>query len=631
MSTLGGLYNFDNEVVNDRLLLAFGDSLAIRGPDGGDRFRTNPVGMVYRAFHTNRESRREKQPLASQEGMILCWDGRLDNRDELLSLLGLNLSMEGSDAAIVMASYRRWGEEFLPKLIGDFALSLWDPERRTLILARDAVGPRPLFYHVNERRIIWSSELAPLLDFAEIKTEVDDEFIAAYFTNNIEPWMTPFKDVFAAPPGHAVTVENGKVQIRRYWGLVPGRAIRYKKDEEYEEHFRHLFREAVRCRLRVEGPIWASLSGGLDSSAIVCQADDLIRSGEVGTARLETVSYVYDEAASSDERDFIRCIEERRGRAGHHLADGDYPALRSFPDNQEIGFPEVLDCFWDRHQGLCELMDADGARVILTGHGGDEVLGSSPDPSPGIGDHLMQFHLLSLHRELKAWSKARKKPYAELLWRDGILQFLPGKLNSTKRRAAAAKFPPWFSQDFAESTQLRERYFSVSKTSGFRLPTQRDQALGFLSAMKLVSRGPYRSRGCIEASHPFLHRPLIEFLQAIPHEQILRAWENRSLMRRSLQGLVPEKVLKRRTKRYLTEPFLRAIIREWPRLHTLFTNPYVRSYGYINAGNFITAMNLARNGSGEYVSGLMTVISLEFWLRALERRGSSARISAGAD
>src|SRR5262245_15210423 len=165
MSTLGGLYNYDGRLVNDEFLVAFGDALANRGPDGGDHFHNGPIGMVYRAFHTNKESRRETQPLVSHEGYTLCWDGRLDNRDELISMLrDGHVSSNSTDIAIVLASYRNWGESFLSRLIGDFALSLWDLRKRVLILARDAVGPRPLFYHSNENRIIWSSELSPLLD-----------------------------------------------------------------------------------------------------------------------------------------------------------------------------------------------------------------------------------------------------------------------------------------------------------------------------------------------------------------------------------------------------------------------------------------------------------------------------------
>jgi asparagine synthase (glutamine-hydrolysing) len=624
MSTLGGIYNFDGLAVEDQFLISLGGSLSRRGPDGGRQAHAGSVGMVYRAFHTTSESRFENQPLVSGDGLMLCWDGRLDNREELT---GANFDQRVeclTDAAIVMNCYRQWGADFLPKLVGDFALSLWDERQRLLILARDAVGPRPLFYHANNSKIIWASELFALLDCFEVQPEPDDEFIAAYLTHSMEPWMTPFKGVLAVPSAHAVLVRDGQVKVQRHWGLDPSREIRYSSDGEYEEHFRHLFSEAVRVRLRANGPVWAALSGGLDSSSIVFMADEVIRSGKAMASRLETASYVYDEATSSDERTFIHCVEDSRSRPGHHLSDLDDPPLTSFPSPDEIGYPEVIDWFFNRHRRLCKLMEEDGARVLLTGHGGDEVMGSGIDPSGELGDHLIQFHFLNLHRSLKAWSNSLKKPYLKILWADALAKQLPAWLRPRNGREKERLFPPWFDARFLNRMNLRDRFKKICDPFGFRLPSQRDQATGFLSAVEMASRAPYRSRGLIEVSHPYLDRALVEFLQAIPHEQLIRAWQNRSLMRRSLRGLVPEKIIERRTKRYTTEPTLRAIRREWPHLEMVLRDARVQDYGYVDANILLTAMNRTRNGCSEYTSGILAVIPLEFWLRALEQRRSMA-------
>src|SRR5262245_17727262 len=154
MSALGGIYNFNDKPVDERALMSLGSALEDHAPDGGDAVTSGAVGLVYRAFHTNRESRLERQPLISAHRHILCWDGRLDNRAELISLLATELDHNQSDAAIVMAAYLRWGAECLVRFLGDFALSLWDPDSRTLLLARDAAGPRPLYYHKNHDRIV---------------------------------------------------------------------------------------------------------------------------------------------------------------------------------------------------------------------------------------------------------------------------------------------------------------------------------------------------------------------------------------------------------------------------------------------------------------------------------------------
>ena len=629
MSALGGIYYFDHRPADRDFLVSLGDRLSSHGPDGGSEVVSGPIGMVYRAFHTNRESRLEKQPLVSREGRILAWDGRLDNREEMISLLRQELNGDRTDVAIAMAAYRKLGIDFLPRLIGDFALALWDPYARTLLLARDGVGPRPLYYHANVERIIWSSELMPLLDLAGIELEVNDEYIAGYLTRVPEPDLTPYKDIYAVHPGHTVIVQNGRLKAQRFWGLDPNREIRYQSDSEYEEHFRHLFREAVRCRLRVDGPVWGNLSGGLDSSAIICMADEIIAAGEAQASRLETVSYVYGEANSSDERKFIQAVEEKRGRIGCYLWEEDHPTLASFPDDSRLSFPDFQDCFVDRLKAMCEAMRGDGARVLLTGHGGDEMLCSNPSPAPELGDLLVQRRLLHLHQSLKVWSTISRKPYLALLWRDGVVPLLPTKLQILFK--PVVKLPSWIDEKFVARMNLSERHLGIPDVFGFDLPSGRDQAAGFLTVMRTVSKASYRARGRIEVSHPYLHRPLVEFLQAIPFEQRVRPGETRSLMRRALRDLLPEKILARQGKKGPTEALFRAVGREWPQLQPIFKNARVCDGGYMDATALHATLERARHGCETHSFAVIQTISLEFWLRALERRSLPAKNTAVVD
>ena len=153
MSALGGVCYFDGRPVSDREMAMLRDCLTSRGPDGGWEVRSGSVGVAYRAFHTNRESRLERQPLMSTGGTILAWDGRLDNRAELLRLLHRDVRDSRTDAAIVMAAYRKWGVNCPTRLIGDFALSVCEPSTGTVLLARDPFGVRTLYYWLRGDRI----------------------------------------------------------------------------------------------------------------------------------------------------------------------------------------------------------------------------------------------------------------------------------------------------------------------------------------------------------------------------------------------------------------------------------------------------------------------------------------------
>ena len=628
MSALGGIYNFNDKPVDERALIALGTALESHGPDGGEAVTSGAIGLVYRAFHTNRESRMERQPLISTERHILCWDGRLDNRTELISLLAAELHHNPEDAGIALAAYLKWGTDCLVRFIGDFALSLWDPQSRTLLLARDPVGPRPLYYHANNQRIVWSSELMPLLAVPDIDLEINDEYVAGFLARGVEVDVTPYKDIYAVPPGQAVVITDGHVAARTFWQLNAATKIRYQSDQEYEEHFRALFREAVRCRLRVDGPVWATLSGGLDSSSIVCMADEILATEGVQATRVETVSYVYDAAATCDERKFIQCVEERRGATGHHLLDEDHPTLGALPDESQASFPDFLDCFVNRHRAMCAAMKDDGARVLLTGHGGDEMLCSGANPTPQFGDLLVEHRWRDLHRALNDWGRALKRPYLDLLWRDGVRPLLPPKLQLFCGVKPNFKLPPWFDKEFVAKMNMRERYLVSGNALEFPLPSARDQAMGFRTAMKMISKNSYRARGGIETSHPFLHRPLVEFLQAIPFEQRVRPGETRSLMRRSLKGLLPEAVLNRRGKRGPKEALYRAVMRNWPRLRPIFDDPLVCARGYMDAAQLRTALERVRHGCESNAFPILQTISLEFWLRALENRRSPAKNNA---
>jgi asparagine synthase (glutamine-hydrolysing) len=626
MSTLGGILNFDGKPVDERMLNTMSNALASNGPDGGSQYSKVAIGMVYRAFWTNKESRQEQQPLVTDEGQILAWDGRLDNRSELLHLLHDHLWGEETDLQIAMVSYRKWGIDFLSKLIGDFALSLWEPRSRTLFLARDHAGPRPLFYHRRGNEFLWTSELRVLLAMRGAQLEVNDEFVAGFLAHQVFDTTTPYKNVHAVLPGHVVRVQQGDIKVERFWGPDPNYEIRYQTDEQYEEHFRQLFREAVRCRMRVEGPIWTALSGGLDSSAITCMAHEILKSGDTEASEVKTVSFVYDISSSSDERNFIECVEEKIGVAGLHVRESDCPPLGIFPDPSRISFPDGLDCHFARHKALFEEMNKVGGRVLLTGHGGDEMLHSGASPSSELQDLIAQKKPLSLHRVLRDWCRVSKRPYLGLLWEDGILPSLPVTLQLFFDHRPHMTLPPWLNEGFVKRFGLRERRFDRRDPFGFKRPSGREQALGYLSVVKSLAKAAYRSRGSIEVSHPYMHRPLVEFLHAIPQQQKLRPGETRSLMRRALKNLLPPKVLNRKTKRGPDEATLRALNREWPQLERIFIDPRAQAFGYVDGKTLLAAFERARHGQGD--TNLFVMISLELWLRSLEGWGVSARNTA---
>jgi asparagine synthase (glutamine-hydrolysing) len=623
MSAIGGIINFDGAPVDAELLAQLGDSLQSYGPDGGFEVRKDSVGIVYRAFHTNLESRQERQPSVHHDGCILAWDGRLDNREELITLLHDELRVDCSDSSIVLAAYHKWGLTFPQRIIGDFAFSLWDPKSKTLLLARDPVGARLLFYYVDKNRLIWASRLEPLLEFPDIDLQIDDEYVAGYLALHPGEGLTPYKNIHAVPPAHLAILRDGQVVCRRFWGLDPNNEIRYQTDREYEAHFLELFSEAVRVRLRADGPVWADLSGGLDSSSIVCVADEVMKRGSVQVKRLETVSAVFDESSKSDERKFISFVEQKRGQRGHYFFESEYPLLTASAFEGLRSAPNPIELWGEYHKGVRTKMREQGARVLLSGIGGDELLTSSSDPSPELADLLVQRKLRDLHQRAQTWSLALKKPYLDVLLSHSVLPAMPPRVRSLYKRRQRAKRFSLLEPRFIKNFGLYDRLLGPKDEFGCRLPSSRDQATAFLSVRDVISAGHLLAWGPVGITYPFTHRPLVEFLQAIPPAQWIRPGQSRSLVRRALQTYLPPEIAKRKGKGSPAEATHRAVAREWPRLRELLRSALVCERGYVNP-NALKALieqpNFERSPEGLFV---LRISYLEFWLRDLERRSQA--------
>lgn len=623
MSGIGGIFNPNVSSSDKQALSALSTALISRGPDGGNEVHQGPIGMVHRAFHTSRDSHRELQPLISTAGHILAWDGRLDNRDDLIACLPKSLIKSETDASVVLAAYLKWGNNFLTRIIGDFVLSAWDPLSRTLLLARDPFGTRTLYYCANSHQFMWSSTLEALLRTSAIDPEVDDEYVAGFLALHPETWRSPYKNISAVEPGHLVTVgPSTAIRTKRFWTPDPKAEVRYKSDAEYEEHFRQLFREAVRCRLRAAGPVWLELSGGLDSSSIACMADDIIEKGEAYGARLDTVSYLEDEAATSYDRKFLSVLAASRGKTGHLFRGQGHWVRFASPEASFISKPNTSLCVSGSHERLCQMMAQDGARVLLNGLGGDQVLWSIPTASPELADLVFQRRPLLLHKQLQIWSHLLKQPYWQLLWREAALPLLPESFRDSFKSDMTPAL--WLDANFVKKTNLQRRLLVPKDPFGYRLPSSRMQASNIFFIITSIAASNYWEHAAYERTYPFLHRPLVEFLMAIPFEQKLRPSETRSLMRRALKDLVPEKILQRRSKGVVGEAFCRGLQMEWHVLRPLLMNARVCSRGYVNQDALITAVNLARHGKTYDISTLLQTIAVEIWLRSLEHHFPSS-------
>ena len=270
-----------------------------------------------------------------------------------------------------------------------------------------------------------------------------------------------------------------------------------------------------------------------------------------------------------------------------------------------------------------------GARVRLCGNGGDEILNSLPNPSADSCDLFVEREFLQLHQNLMLWSRERKQPYLKLLWQDTLLPLLPRRVLISLKYGPVKRLPSWLDKGFVDRTNFRDLLLGESDIYGFDRPSDRQQAISFLHAVREQAAGYMRRLQNVEIRLPYLHRPLIEFMQAIPHEQRARLGETRSLQRRALKGLVPDQILRRKGKGNPIEALSRALVREHQQLRQVLQNSCVARYGYVNQEALMTSFAQLRYGDMRSLE-IFRTIPLEFWLRRLEQRQSRTRVNAAS-
>ncbi len=617
MSVQFGKWNFDGKPIDPKELDEVRPVLAPYGPDGEGSICKDNLAILYRAFHTTGESRREHQPYVLPSGSILTWDGRLDNREELLARLKDDrLSEEPTDLEIVARAYERWTTDAFANLIGDWALSVWDPKDQSLILAKDFVGTRHLYYHVGGNQVTWCSILDPLVLFAGRPFKLQEEYIAGWLTFFPAPHLTPYVGIHSVPPSAFVRLTNGTQTISKYWDFDPTQRIRYRTDAEYEEHFRQMFAESVRRRLRSDGPVLAELSGGMDSSSIVCIADDVMAKGRAATERIDTISFYDDSEPNWNERPYFAEVEKKRGRAGCHIDATPARDLKlEFDSGHFLATPASVGPTVKSGVELAACMRSLGTRAVLSGTGGDEVAGGVPNPLPALADSLTTARFRDFAVQLKLWSLQKRLPWFYLLF-ETAQGFLPPRLVD----AFTQQRPPlWLSHSFIK----RYRTALTGYRTRMKVPGPPPSFQENLSTLAVLRR----QMGCLrlpseppcEKRYPYLDRDLLEFLFSIPREQLVRPGQRRSLVRRSLLGIVPEKVLNRKRKAFVASAPVRSLFEARSELISSAHVMVLAACGVVQPNEFLHALDGACSSRIAPGISLVRTVWLEAWLRSLVR------------
>lgn len=594
------------------------DSIDHRGPDGRGAWVDDDVALGHQQLQSTPQGAFDDQP-ARDGALVVTADARLDNREALLDECSISRDPERvPDSQLLLAAYRRWGRQCPDRLDGSFAFVVWDGERERLFCARDHFGVKPFYYHPGDDTFAVASEKKALLELPSVPGEVDETKIGDFLVAMYEDReRTYFESVRRLPPAHAMTVGREETNTWQYWDLDPTRTVTLASDAAYERQFRDLFEQAVESRLRTDGKVGCALSGGMDSSSITVVARDLLPAEQP----LYTFSNVYDDAPSSDEREFIEAVVDRDGIESEYV----------FPEDVgTLGDEEWLRTYFDQpphntmHFAVCsrtKRASETGVGVVLGGAMGDSAIGYGLGLLPEL---FWTGRWRHLYGELKAMGEVTDAPVRHLFGRHVLSEVLPGQVVRWMPRLSVDGSPsvadenPMLDGSFVERIGLESRYETMSPSATPFTPRarrlQRRSVLTGRNTTNFEALDLVHAALGVEPRYPFTDTRLVEFSLAMPPTQQFKNGWTRSIARRALGDLLPEKVQWRPWKTPTNEAFWNALSRDEGRLEGLAESPgplaeYVTADGLAASRDRFDEERNSRDGRA-----LWRALSLSVWL-----------------
>jgi asparagine synthase (glutamine-hydrolysing) len=561
------------------------------------------------------------QPMCNEDGSIwIVYNGEIYNYLEIkreLEHLGHRLKSQ-TDTEVILHDYEEWEVGCLRRFNGMWAFAILDLKKKRFFCSRDRAGVKPFYYIFDGAQFCFASEIKALLQIKDFSIKPNEKIIADYLFSGLLDHTneTFFKNIYQLRPGEYLLFDDGRLTIRSYWD-IEAKEIRFPRDEEYVEQFHEFLEDSIRLRLRTDVSIGSCLSGGLDSSSIVCLANRLMFDGQnidpklVGE-RQKTFSSCF-ENPDYDERKFIEFVIRRTGAEKNYV----------FP-NPEGLITDLTRLIWHQDEPfgstsiyaqwrVMELAKERGVIVLLDGQGGDELLAGYPSSF---------YYLLS--QSLKN---------AEILYLiKAVNQFRKNHLRLPNRfgmKMLAAILPAWIKplahKWIKGSTEWAEEGFAKKYLRRFPKPVKLDNDLNnYLYQIFRYTTLPgllhYEDRNSmafsIETRLPFLDYRLVEYLFSLPSDQKITWGTTKVVLRNAMKDILPEEVRNRRDKMGFVTP-------EDIWFRTILRNPIgdiINSKSFADRGYF--EINKVKEAFGKHCEGKTNIsfmiwrwVNLELWFR----------------
>jgi asparagine synthase (glutamine-hydrolysing) len=641
MNRIAGILHFDGMPVTqtelDRMLTAFGPHVR------GQKRIWAQGGVGLACLGKAHQGRALASP--PHAGLTITFDGRIDNRGELLaSLVSEHLGghIDVSDEEIVLAAYEKWGLDCPKHLIGDFAFAIWDGRKQRLLCVRDHFGVKPFYYYASISAFLFASTPESLLASGCIPPRVSEERIADFLVESLEgvdKSSSFYQDVFRLPPGHILVVQPEGIRLQRYWELCTADLREGGVEADHVAYFSSLFEESVRCRLEDTAVPASMLSGGMDSSSIIGVGRKIL--AETGREPLHAFAFRSNTMGADRDSTHILSVLAQGHVCSHLVSEMELSGCLDRLVGAVEAETEPFDCLMNLNRALYIHAAEQGANALLDGVDGDLLLSGSG-------------HLIALWREGAYRTLVQETLHAEGLTAEyntsrselfnsffsAIRPLVPDWILNVRQRYYDRKVVPHsvrqsiIAPDFADHAQLGQRFATLQSsnptpTSFAQMELHKTRLNHTCLTVGLERYERVASAFGIEARHPFTDVRLAEFCLGLPWQLKTRRGWTKYILRRAMEPYLPAEVVWRRDKDSLMWKVNRLILKERAEyFYQVTCDEQANLKPYVNLGKLMSFWyEYLTHGDENRAEWIWSGIALALWLRRQRKLQTSLRES----
>jgi len=510
----------------------------------------------------------EEQIYIETDEYVLIASACIDDKEQLKSLLGLNGSVAYSLSEILLQAFKKWGNNYVTYLEGEFVCVIWNKISKRLLIATDHIGLRPLFYYDGPKQFIFCSEIKGVAAVKPTPNFFNEMHLISYHYRNGEPNQTYDKDIYALCGGNVLNLKDGRTQISKYWNLQPTGKYAFKRDEEWVDCLRELLFRAVEKRLNADLPVGVTLSGGLDSTFVTCILSQLLIKKNRPLFTFSSVLPVNYKGIEKDERGYIDIV--KKFCSNIIATDIETNEVNPFL-NIEAAFEKyesLPNVFFYVDDAILKNAQAKGVKNLFSGYGGDFWLSWS-------GNRVI-YDLINKGRYGKAWQLLKSFSAAgdERLWTLFKKEYVNYNylynlwLKKTRPARADWQKETMLRKDFMANYQAQTTTVDIKERSKYMQNYVCTGEMGRIAGM-LNNRNSFYG---MQSSEPMFDKDVLDLLVETPLHLFNLGGYKRGLIRAAMKGVVPDEIRHRDDKLPYAPGYHNLIIKNKQVLDNLVTS-----------------------------------------------------------